>query len=46
MKRLIDEFLERDAHISYGDLFRDAVREKIQREAPELYEKLFKSRER
>jgi len=41
MKNLMDRFLEMDTHISYGDLIRDAVREKIRRDAPELYAEMF-----
>lgn len=41
LRRLIEEFIALDAHIGISELIRDAVREKIQREAPELYARLF-----
>ena len=31
-----------NAHISEGDFIRDAIREKIERDSPELYEAMFK----
>ena len=39
---LIKKYCELDAHINPADFIRDAVREKIQRDAPELYRQLFK----
>jgi Arc/MetJ-type ribon-helix-helix transcriptional regulator len=39
--RLIQQFLQRDGRLNESDLVRDALREKIQREAPELYKRLF-----
>ena len=41
LKQLMQRFVALDTHINESDLIRDAVREKIQREAPELYKKLF-----
>jgi len=41
LAEIIKEYCRRDAHINTADLIRDAVREKIQREAPELYRQLF-----
>ena len=41
LKRLVQEYLQRDGHLNESDLIRDALREKIQREAPELYNRLF-----
>ena len=41
LKQLMQQFVALDTHINESDLIRDAVREKIQREAPELYKKLF-----
>jgi len=40
LRELMAEHL--DAHISEGDYIRDAIREKIQRDAPELFKELFK----
>jgi Arc/MetJ-type ribon-helix-helix transcriptional regulator len=41
LKKLMQQFIARDAHINESDLIRDAIREKIKREAPELYKELF-----
>ncbi|MCS7124805.1 MAG: ribbon-helix-helix domain-containing protein [Candidatus Bathyarchaeota archaeon] len=41
LKQLMEAFIARDAHLNKSDLIRDAIREKIQREAPELYKRLF-----
>jgi len=41
LKELMQQFAALDAHINESDLIRDAIREKIQREAPELYNQLF-----
>ena len=38
---LIDEFCRRDGHVNVADFIRDAIREKLQREAPELYRRFF-----
>lgn len=42
LKKLMERFVTLDSHINESDLIRDAIREKIQREAPELYAQLFK----
>lgn len=42
LKELIRQFMARDTHINESGLIRDAIREKIQHEAPELYAKLFR----
>lgn len=41
LKDMVKEFIALDAHMNESDFYRDAVREKIQRDAPELYKKLF-----
>lgn len=38
---LIEEFCRRDAHVNRADFIRDAIRDKLQREAPKLYRQLF-----
>jgi len=38
---LIDEFCRRDGHVNVADFIRDAIREKLQREASELYRRFF-----
>lgn len=42
LKKLMEQFVAIDSHLNESDLIRDALREKIQREAPELYRQLFK----
>jgi len=41
LKNLIHEIVALDAHLNEADFVRDAIREKIQRDAPELYRRLF-----
>jgi len=41
LKQLVVKFIERDTHINESDFLRDAVREKIQRDAPDLFKQLF-----
>jgi len=45
LKRLMTEFVARDTHINESDLVRDSLREKIQRDAPDLYRALFIDKE-
>jgi len=42
LKRLMKEYVSLDAHKDLSELTRDALRDKIQRDAPHLYENLFK----
>jgi len=44
LKELMTQFVAMDAHMNESDLVRDAVRQKIQKEAPELYKQLFNGR--
>jgi len=39
-RKVLQEYMRRDSHVSPADLLRDALREKIAREAPDLYKKL------
>ena len=41
LKVIIERYVECDFHMNFSDFFRDALREKIQREAPELYRQVF-----
>jgi len=41
LKNLISAIIEVDTHLNEADFVRDAIREKIQRDAPELYRRLF-----
>ena len=38
---LVKEYCRLDMHLNPADLLRDAVREKIEKDAPDLYKKLF-----
>ena len=40
LSRVVEEYLRRDAHVSPADLLRDALREKLKRDAPNLYRKM------
>jgi len=42
LKRLMKEYVSLDAHKDLSELTRDALREKIKRDAPHLYKNLFK----
>ena len=42
LKDLMQQFTARDTHMNESDLVRDAIREKIQKDAPDLYRRLFK----
>jgi len=42
LAELIKEICRRDAHVNPADFIRDAIREKIRRDTPELYRELFK----
>lgn len=43
LKDLIKRYLVMDLHMNESEFFRDAIREKLMREAPELYKQLFQS---
>ena len=42
LKKLMKHYIELDAHKDLSELTRDALREKIKADAPNLYEELFK----
>lgn len=42
LKTLVQKFVQIDTHINESDFVRDAIREKIQRDAPHLYTNLFR----
>lgn len=46
LKKVLDKITIKDTHISYGDFFRDAARDKIVREYPQFAKELgLKSKE-
>jgi len=42
LKDLVQKIVTLDAHLNEADFVRDAIREKIQRDCPDLYKQLFK----
>jgi CRISPR/Cas system-associated endonuclease Cas1 len=42
VETLINEAIERDCHTNLSDFTRDALRQKIEKDCPELYRQLFK----
>ena len=41
LKELMERFVELDCHTNISDLTRDALREKLKKDAPHLYKQLF-----
>jgi len=44
LRQILKAHVSRDTHMNESEFLREAVREKLQREAPDLYKKLVKSR--
>jgi Arc/MetJ-type ribon-helix-helix transcriptional regulator len=44
LKQLMSEYVTQDTHLNESDFIRDAIREKIQRDAPDMYNRLFKTK--
>lgn len=42
LKDLINEAIVRDCHTNISDFTRDALRQKIEKDCPQLYKQLFK----
>lgn len=45
LKDLVEKFVAQDCHVNPSDFFREALREKIKREAPQLYTQIFEKKE-
>jgi len=45
LKNLMREYIQLDTHKDISELTRDAIREKIRRDAPQLYAELFQQKE-
>ena len=45
LARIIQEYIERDSHITVADFVRDAIKEKIRRDTPDLFSKLYIARD-
>jgi len=43
LKDLMRKYIKRDTHLNESDFIRDAIREKIQKDAPELIRDLFQT---
>lgn len=43
LKELMSRYVKQDTHLNESDFIRDAIREKIQRDAPHLFSELFKT---
>ena len=41
MKDLIEQFVSLDTHTNLSEFVRDAIRQKLQKDAPHLYNQLF-----
>jgi Arc/MetJ-type ribon-helix-helix transcriptional regulator len=46
LRDLLKDYLSLDTHMNESDFLREAMREKIKREAPRLYEKLFEENQK
>ena len=42
LKKLISKIVEQDTHLNESDFIREAIREKIRRDAPNFYASIFK----
>lgn len=45
LAKLVEKYLVLDAHMNKSDFVRDAIREKIKKDAPWLYEKMLGKKE-
>jgi Arc/MetJ-type ribon-helix-helix transcriptional regulator len=45
LRDLLRDYLSLDTHMNESDFLREAMREKIKRDAPRLYKKLFEDKE-
>lgn len=43
LKKIIEKYIDKDTHINVSDFARDALREKIRRDAPWFIEEILKS---
>ena len=42
MRELIEQFVSMDTHTNLSEFVRDAIRQKLQKDAPHLYNQIFK----
>ena len=45
LKDLVQRYLQLDTHLNESDLLRDAIREKIKRDAPKLFDEVFQEKQ-
>jgi Arc/MetJ-type ribon-helix-helix transcriptional regulator len=46
LKQLMQKYVELDYHINISDFTRDALKEKLKRDAPHLYKEVFKENQK
>lgn len=46
MRDLIEQFVSMDTHTNLSEFVRDAIRQKLQNDAPHLYNQLFKEKQK
>jgi len=46
LAKVIEEYLQVDAHVTPADFIRDAIREKLKRDVPDLYQKMLQGEAR
>jgi Arc/MetJ-type ribon-helix-helix transcriptional regulator len=46
MKDLIEQFVSMDTHMNLSEFVRDAIREKLMRDAPHLYKQIFRENQK
>lgn len=42
LAKLIDNYMAKDTHVTPSDFLRDAIREKLKNDVPEMYKSLFR----
>jgi len=44
LKNIIEKYIDQDTYINVSEFARDAFREKIRRDAPQFFEKMFREK--
>jgi len=44
LKNIIEKYVDQDTYINVSEFARDALREKIRRDAPQFFEKMFREK--
>ena len=45
LAHIIEKYLQLDAHVTTADFIRDALREKLKRDTPDLYNSMFRKKD-